>query len=249
MLAPAASKLPDLPVALDTVLQNEVVTNATWASSLVAADAAAGCPLFRGPDKLAAAALRVINNFAFEGQTGPDWDALLRLLGTVRDALLGPRKSVMPDHVRAKWESKLNACDDAVRAARLLSRLGYAVPPVVIAQSDAAGLVALLRECLRASAAVAHHGGGTPLRDEVATDEGDAFARLWRDARDLHAFGFSRALSMSRVLEEFVRAALFASSWGVAERCAHQQPRAKAISLCTLMISELCIHSTDLCIA
>ena len=220
VLAPAASALPDLAAALDAVLQLELATNPAWATSLVAADAVAGCLLFRGPSGLARASLKVVNSFAFEGQAGPDWDALLRLLGTVRDALLGPR-SRMPPEVRAKWEAKLNASDDAVRAARLLSRLGFAVPPVVIAQSDTAGLVALLRECLKASAALAHGAGAGAIPvDEVDADEGDTFARLWRDARDLHAFGFGRALSMTRVLEEFVRAALFASSWAVAERCA-----------------------------
>ena len=223
MLAPAVSALPDRAASLDSVLQLELASQPAWATALVRADAAAGCLLFQGPGGLARAALRVVANVTFENSNagltpgGPDWDALLRLIGHVRDALVGP-SSRMPVDVREKWDAKLSDAESAVRAARLLSRLGFFVPPQVIQQSDSSGLHVLLRETLTAAAA------GISMRSastaEVGEEEADAYARLWRDARDLHAYGFSKAMPLTKVLEEFVRATLLAQSWAVAERYA-----------------------------
>jgi hypothetical protein len=219
VLAPAVSALPVRASALDAVLALELAVQPEWATALVRADAAAGCLLFQGPGGLARAALKVVNGVAFEADgSGPDWEALLRLLGYVRDALLGPR-SRMPGEVREKWESKLAGAEAAVRAARLLARLGFSVPPMVIQTSDSAGLLVLLRETLTAAAAGIKVRCAAEEEWEIGEGEAEAYARLWRDARDLHAFGFGRAMPLAKVLEEFVRAALLAQSWGVAERC------------------------------
>ena len=220
VLAPAVSALHHRLATLEQVLQLELSTSTPWALALVRADVASGCMLFQGLNNLARAALRVVSNAAAEPHDSAHWEGLLRLLGIARDALSSSAAQA-PAESRSSWEAKLKAAEDSVRAARLLARLGYPIPPLVIQQSDAAGLHALLRETLTGAAAFVHMTAGTAGPDEVAEDmEADAFAKLWRDARDLHAFGIGRAVPLAKVLEEFVRALLLAQCWDSAERCA-----------------------------
>lgn len=180
--------------------------------SLVRADIAAGCLLFRGVPALAKSVLLLVRALTFDSP--PNWEALLKLLGLVRSALATPGAS-SPREMRAKWDAKLSANEDAVRAARILARRGVKVPPIVVAHSEGRALAALLREAVTAAAATAKLGV-----DAGEVSEADAFARLWADVRDMHAYGFGRAVTLARALEEFVRAALLAQAWTAAERCA-----------------------------
>ena len=213
MLAPATSALPARDALLDTVVQLELSTAPNWVAALARADVAAGCLLFGGAGGLAKTVLRLVNNVTFESGAEPDWGVLLTLLECVRAALLGP-SSHMPPEARAKWDAKLSASESSIRAARLLAKYAFTVPPMVIQRSDAAALTVLLRETVTAAAA----------REKMRADAGEvgeeeAFAALWRDMRDVHAYGLHRGMPLAKVLEEFVRAALLAQAWPVAERC------------------------------
>jgi hypothetical protein len=178
--------------------------------SLFRADIAAGCSLIRGTPNLVKSALRLVRTLTFD--TPPNWEVLLMILGLVRAAVATPPSS---HESAAKWDSKLVASENAVRAARILSRRGVKVPPIVIAHSEGRALTALLREAITAAAAAAKLCADAGEGTEV-----EVFGRLWADVRDLHAYGFGRALTLAKALEEFVRAALLAQAWAAAERCA-----------------------------
>jgi hypothetical protein len=215
VLAPATSALPNRSALLDTVVALELNTSPSWVTAFVRADVAAGCLLFQGPAGFAKSALRLVNTVAYDGATegGPDWDAILTLLGLVRHAVLSPSNH-MPPEIRTKWDAKLTNCEQSVSAARLLARHNFSVPPMVIQRLDGPGLCVLLRETL--TAAAAH----TKMRvDAGEEEEASAFARLWRDMRDVHAYSFGRAMPLTKVLEEFIRTALLAQCWAVAEQC------------------------------
>ena len=211
--------------ALESLLQLEFPDNTTWVVSLVQAELQADCVLFGTFGALSAAVLRLVNNYIPEksSQTPPLWGSLPHLLDSVavgaraRSSTPVPEPagtptrspSAMSDTQRDRWVEKLEQAAGRVRGARILSKHGMHLPACALSAADRRGACGLLRSMLTAAAAAG----------AASDDPGAAFGRIWSNCRDLHSYIFeAKNLSLAYLLREFVRAALLAQQWDVADR-------------------------------
>eukprot|EP00892_Ulva_mutabilis_P011077 jgi/Ulvmu1/8341/UM042_0047.1 len=209
--APALSALPAREQTLANVLQLEFPPEPQWAVAVVRCDLHADCVLFGGLASLASAVLRLSKSF-IPNKTpaaGNQWASLLLLLDAVAADVRSPNVPLDAEQ-REAFRVRIEEAGDLVRAARVFSRHGMHLMACVLTASDRASVSGLLRGLLmNATAAVTVDGG----------DAVPVFGRLWNDMRDLHAYVFEgQGLSLAYMLREFLRAALLAQQWEVAER-------------------------------
>lgn len=209
VVAPALSVVPEREAVLESLLQMEFPESPDWIVSLVKADLHADSVLFGNFSFLSAAVLRLVNNYIPEKstQSTPQWPNLLHVVDAVHAAARTP--SVLSDTQRDRWVEKLEQAAARVRGARILSKHGMHLPACALSAADRRGACGLLRSMLTTAAASA----------AASDDPSGAFGRIWSDCRDLHSYVFEvKSLSLAYILREFLRAALLAQQWDVAER-------------------------------
>lgn len=209
VVAPALSVLAGREQALESLLQMEFPESPDWVVSLVKAELQADCVLFGSFSLLAAAVLRLVNNYIPEkrSQSPPQWATLLHLLDSVHAAARSP--SALSVTQRDRWVEKLDQAAGRVRGARILSKHGMHLPACALSVADRRSACGLLRSMLTSAAA----------SGAASDDPSAAFGRIWSDCRDLHTYVFeAKSLSLAYLLREFLRAALLAQQWDVAER-------------------------------
>lgn len=209
VVAPALSVVPEREKVLEAVLQLEFPESPGWTVSLMKAELQADCVLFGTFSCLSAAVLRLVNNYIPEKSSSspPQWANLLHLLDSANAAARS--ESALSDAQRDRWVEKLDQATARVRGARILSKHGIHLPAVALSVADRRSACGLLRSMLTSAAA----SGAT--RDDPSA----AFGRIWSDCRDLHTYVFeAKTLSLAYLLREFLRAALLAQQWDVADR-------------------------------
>jgi hypothetical protein len=208
-VVPALSALEQRDRALESLLQIEFLDSSEWALSLVKAELQADCILFGSFSLLSAAVLRLVNNYIPEksSQSPPKWAALLHLLDLLNAAARAP--GALSDAQRDKWVEKLEQAAGRVRGARILSKHGMHLPACALSAADRRGACGLLRSWLTTAAA----------SGAASDDPSASFGRIWNDCRDLHTYVFeAKSLSLAYLLREFLRAALLAQQFDVADR-------------------------------